>query len=306
MKFYIHTYTCFLTCSHLYVKGRILRDAPIESKLGDGPILSLIRTAFRSMSREISDVEVSLLIDDLSYTTKTDKEGYFEFYENIEAHSLVSSIVSLTATKSKHIIQSEVSVKNLEIEGGHGIISDIDDTIMVTGVKSFFKLRLIFNTLFLNPFRRKPIESAALAYQAISNRDNNNGPIIYLSNSPWNIYEYLKSFLEHNHFPIGIVMLRDMGIHLFQKRMIIEYNKYKEIVKMLNAFSSTSFILIGDTGEKDFDIYVEVQKNYPERVLKIILNDAGNSKKRKIIDRYNEDNSNQMKVEVVNGFSSYS
>ena len=160
-----------------------------------------------------------------------------------------------------------------------GIISDIDDTILMTKVKSFFRIKMLFYTIFVNPFRRKPIENAALFYHKKLASIKGYGPIIYLSNSPWNMYHYLKVFLEFNHFPKGELQLRDFGRQMLKKKPpLTEQNKYVEIEKLLLVFSNTRFILVGDTAEKDFDIYTTINKRHPDRVEEIFLLKTGNRK----------------------------
>ena len=176
-----------------------------------------------------------------------------------------------------------------------------DDTVLETGVRSFFKMRLIFNTLFFNPFRRKPIQDASNAFHHLI-KDDPTGPVIYLSNSPWNLYEYLRTFLEHNKFPKGIICLRDMGVQLMKSRPIEDYNKYIEIEKMLLIFEKTNFILIGDSGEKDFDIYKAIAIEHPSRISDIIINSIGNRKKEAEIQEVINDQSLACNVRLVKGY----
>jgi len=281
------------------VKGRILKDSPLLIK-PTGIFSSLIYTVIRAFSREIKFLPVKCIISDITYDVMTDDEGYFEIFENIEAQNLKAGIIEISANYKSRSNKIETPLDDLSSGVPIGIISDIDDTIMVTGVKSFFKIKVILNTLFLNPFRRKPIEAAADAFHLLSNRVNGKGPIIYLSNSPWNLFIYLKTFLEFNSFPEGTLILRDMGWQLLKSKTIEERNKFIEVEKILVAFSDTNFILIGDTGELDFDIYQALEKKYPFRIEKIILNKAGNRKKEKMLEEYIKNNP---KYKMLTGFT---
>lgn len=287
MKVHIHTFTSFVTDSRLYIKGRVLRDGPIKDNDKRGVLASLLVVTLRSMSREICGVEISIDLDGHHYNATTDNEGYFEIFEEISGLVFGLRNASITASFRNDKTTVIEPVKYESYNSDLGVISDIDDTIMMTGVKSFFKSRVLINTLFLNPFRRKPIDGAATAYRKLAGKETlNNGPVIYLSNSPWNLYGYLKSFLKHNRFPDGIVILRDMGLQLLRSKTIKQRNKFVEIEKILTAYSDTKFILIGDTGELDFDIYIQIKEKYAERIPQIILNKAGNPKKEAMIERY--------------------
>jgi len=284
----------------LYVKGRILRDSPFLIKPTHGIFLSLIHTAIRALSREVKCHPVTCLIGDKNYEVETDKEGYFEIFENIESQVITSNTIKISAYYKNESNSVLAHIKELSSEVPVGLISDIDDTLLVTGVKSFFKIKVVLNTLFLNPFRRKPIEAAAEAFHLFTKTVNGKGPIIYLSNSPWNLFIYLKTFLGFNGFPDGTIILRDMGWQLLKSKEIAQRNKYIEIEKLLKAFSETNFVLVGDTGEIDFDIYKEIEAKYPDRILRIILNKAGNRKKEKMLSQYVVDHP---KFQVVEGFS---
>ncbi|MEM9546207.1 MAG: phosphatase domain-containing protein [Bacteroidota bacterium] len=285
-KYIIQVYTAFVTSSHLYVKGRVLKDKSPISFVNQGPISSLFNTILRMNSRELPNIDIHCIFGDRTFEVVTDYEGYFEIFHNISEFSNLPNSIRIESIVKGEDIRFDQPLRMYLYDVPFGIISDIDDTILVSGVRSFFKLRLFFNTIFINPFRRKPITHAAEAYHHLLNRFEGESPIVYVSNSPWNIFDYLQAFLEHNVFPVGEVILRDMGTQLLKSRDITEYNKYLEIEKVLIALDSTKFTLIGDTGEKDFDIYLAIHSKYPERISRIILHNAGNSKKIEEIKNY--------------------
>jgi len=87
---------------------------------------------------------------------------------------------------------------------------------------------------------------------------------------------------------------------LLKSKSIIQMNKFIEIEKILTAFSDTNFILIGDTGELDFDIYHQLELKYPERIKQVILNKAGNIKKEEMLTEFVKENT---KYKVLSGFT---
>lgn len=299
-KLHIQVYTSFITRTHLYVKGRVLKDSPILIKATYGVLNTLSYIMIQAFSRELKFLPLTCKIAGSTYELITDHEGYFEIYDTVETKKLMGNALEISAKYKSRSNKVITNFENLTSIEPVGIISDIDDTIMVTGVKSFFKMKVILNTLFLNPFRRKPIEAAADAFHLISNQAEGKVPIFYLSNSPWNLYAYLKIFLEFNGFPKGTLILRDMGWQLLKSKSIIQMNKFIEIEKILTAFSDTNFILIGDTGELDFDIYHQLELKYPERIKQVILNKAGNIKKEEMLTEFVKENT---KYKVLSGFT---
>lgn len=298
----IQVYTAFVTASHLYVKGRVLKNKSPMSFVDQGPISSLFNTILRVNSRELPNTPMKCVFGEHVFEVVTDSEGYFEVFHNILEFSAIPKSITLSGTFKGEYIQFDRVLRAYQYDVPYGIISDIDDTILVTKVRSFFRMKLLFNTVFVNPFRRKPIEHAAEALHSMLSKLEGQSPMIYLSNSPWNIYDYLQAFLLHNVFPIGEVILRDMGFQLLKSREIEEYNKYLEIEKLLMAFGDTQFTFIGDTGEKDFDIYSAFLEKYPDRIVEIILNNDGNDRKIKEINDYIT-KSKTDKIKIINGYA---
>ncbi len=271
------------------------------SFVNQGPISSLFNTILRVQSRELPNIAIRCGFGIHTFEVVTDSEGYFEVFHNISTFPAIPKKIRIEGDVKGEYIRFERDLRAYLYDVPHGIISDIDDTIMVTRVRSFFKLRLLINSVFINPFRRKPIGNAAEAFHKMLNDSEGQSPMIYLSNSPWNIYDYLQAFLLHNSFPVGEVILRDMGFQLLRSREITEYNKYIEIEKLLIAFSDTTFTLIGDTGEKDFDIYKAILEKHPDRIDRIIMNNAGNQRKIEEINSYISE-TKSTKIAIVKGY----
>ncbi len=272
-------YTSLYTSSHCYLKGRLLYGQRSRREFVGGYFLSVYYTLKRALSWEIKRQDMELRIGEDVYPLKTDHEGYFEFIKPIDPSILESTVIELSSNISNHRYTQTVQLDAYNDDVPLGIISDIDDTILRTKVKSLFRLKMLFYTIFVNPFRRKPIENAALFYHKRLASLKGYGPIIYLSNSPWNMYHYLKVFLEYNHFPKGELQLRDFGRQMLKKKPpLTQQNKYVEIEKLLHVFSLTKFILVGDTAEKDFDIYTTIISKYPDRIEDIFLLKTGNVK----------------------------
>ena len=294
----IQVYTAFVTSSHLYVKGRVLKNRSPISFENQGPISSLFNTILRANSKELPDTKIQCVFGPQTFEDITDEEGYFEFIKEVKGLEAIPKKVTLKGNLKGGHVQVDQTLRTYQYDVPHGIISDIDDTLLVTHVRSFFRLKLLFNTVFVNPFRRKPIEHASEALHALLSKSDGQNPMIYLSNSPWNIYDYIQDFLVHNAFPVGELIMRDMGMQLIRTRKLDEYNKYREIEKLLMMFADTNFTLIGDTGELDFDIYKMILEKYPERVDRIIMRNAGNEKKNEEVQSYMA-NASHEKVKII-------
>uniref|UniRef100_UPI003AB60B2A phosphatase domain-containing protein n=2 Tax=unclassified Winogradskyella TaxID=2615021 RepID=UPI003AB60B2A len=111
-----------------------------------------------------------------------------------------------------------------------------------------------------------------------------------VSHSPWNLYRYLELFLKQNDFPKGPILLRSVSEALKKKELGDKPQKQKEILNLLKTYPDLPFILIGDSGEHDPDIYIEVAEKFPNRILAIYLRSVKHKKKmlrvRRLIENY--------------------
>jgi len=298
-------YRSYGTDSHLYIKGRVLDNEPLKITK-DANILRTIKTTYKQFDTfEIPEARIDLsLPGKVEATTESDAEGYFlfedEIKENLAEHADEEGWLDYDLYykgpmgKKTELLEDPFTGSFLipHPEAEYGVISDIDDTILHTGVTSFLKLRLLKNSLLTNAYNRIPLKGAAEFYQKLHEGRNGtpDNPIFYLSNSPWNLYEYLKLFLDHNAFPKGPILLRKFRTPFDGSIKPEKPHKQKEIGNILETYPSMNFILIGDSGEHDASIYTDIAAQYPERILAIYLRSVKHKKQmnrvRSIIDDF--------------------
>jgi phosphatidate phosphatase APP1 len=173
------------------------------------------------------------------------------------------------------VVQAEGKVYFPAQNADYGIISDIDDTILTTGAMRMWEMLKV--TFTKNAHTRIPFAGVSEFYDALrKGRDQIiSNPIFYVSSSPWNIYDFLMEFLDAHKIPKGSLMLRDMGLSRDQLIAGSHHDhKLKQIHHILEVFGNLDFILIGDSGQKDPQIYLEVVKTHPERILAVYIRDV--------------------------------
>ncbi|MEM9144027.1 MAG: phosphatase domain-containing protein [Bacteroidota bacterium] len=302
-KLQIITFKTYGTATHLYVRGRALEDENID--LSQKGFFQLLWNTWKRF--ETDEIKYNPLTIQLPNATtvsaKTNGDGY---YRIDEAASDLSSMtdsegwLEYTISYSGSALGREISNEN-RFSGemlipaqtaDFGVISDIDDTILHTGVVSSLKWRVVLNTVFTRAVTRKPLEGMAEFYHRLHGGKSGNraNPIFYVSHSPWNLYRYLEVFLGANNFPKGPVILRSMASFSahFSKSQIPE--KQKEIINILKTYPTLKFILIGDSGERDADIYMEVARANPNRILTIYLRSVQHKRRmhrvRRLLERF--------------------
>ncbi len=289
----IMPYRSYGTHSHLYIKGRVLDNEPLKIAKDPSFFRTLKNTYKRFDTFEIPNAPIELVLSEkIDRFSKTDDEGYFLFddfiEENLTEYADEEGWVDFElyyhgpkGEKTKvleHPFKGKFLIPDSEAE--FGVISDIDDTILHTGVTSFLKLRLLKNSLLTNAYKRIPLKGAPEFYQKLhlGRSGKNKNPIFYLSNSPWNLYEYLKLFLDHNHFPKGPILLRKFKTPFDRPLKPEKPHKQREIHNILETYPEMKFILIGDSGEHDASIYTEMAEQYPNSILAIYLRSVTHKK----------------------------
>jgi len=285
------------TPSKLYLKGRALEDENIDLEKKSWLHL-FINSWKRFETDEIRHTPISIKLPNADVIElKTDAEGYYlvqQEAENLE-HCITNDrwlnyeVSYASSHKNKIQNNNRFFGKMLVPKTGvaFGVVSDIDDTILYTGVTSRLKWRVIINTLFKTPYKRKALEGTSDFYKLLhkgkSGSDGN--PIFYVSNSPWNLYRYLHLFLNVNKFPEGPILLRDIRMPYDNTPKPELAHKYNEIYNILHTYPNLGFILIGDCGEKDAHIYRDVVKAFPDRVLAIYLRAVEHKKRTQRISK---------------------
>ena len=149
---------------------------------------------------------------------------------------------------------------------GLSVVSDVDDTIKISQVRD--RRAMLANT-FLRPFR--PVPGMAAAYRRLA---AGGATFHYLSASPWQLYEFLAEFLAAEKFPPGTLHLKYFRLtdstfwDLFASQ---EEYKSKVLEELLAAFPQRRFLLVGDTGEQDPEIFARMARAHPEQVVGIWL-----------------------------------
>lgn len=149
---------------------------------------------------------------------------------------------------------------------GVSVISDIDDTIKESQVTD--RRELLFNT-FLRDFRS--VSGMADVYQEWQ---ASGAEFHYVSSSPWQLFDPLLKHQSENGFPTGTMHLRNFRLRdqLLRPVMIIRRRgKATAIRKMLKDLPDRKFILVGDSGEKDPEIYLKICRLHPGQVAGVFI-----------------------------------
>jgi hypothetical protein len=153
---------------------------------------------------------------------------------------------------------------------GISVISDIDDTIKATQVRD---RKLLLRRTFLEPFQ--PVPGMAEVYRAWAEKAG--AQFCYVSASPWQLFLPLSEFVKANGFPSGAFYLKKFRWKDQSFLSLLESpERYKPAViePLLKQFPRRRFVLVGDAGERDPEIYAGLARRYPQQVARILIRDA--------------------------------
>ncbi len=163
------------------------------------------------------------------------------------------------------------------------IVSDVDDTVLQTGASSFSTT--IRTTLFSNELTRALVDGVAPLYQALraGTSGGEENPFAYVTSSPWHLEGFLKSIFKNSGLPPGAFFMTDWGLDRekwFHRSH--EDHKTKAIRRVLTWYPHLPAILLGDSGQRDPEIYTTILSEFPDRIAAVIIRDASRKRSRDV------------------------
>ncbi len=149
-----------------------------------------------------------------------------------------------------------------------GIISDVDDTAMVTALPRPFIAA--WNSFVLDEHARQPVPGMAVLLERLI-RDHPGAPMVYLSTGAWNVAPTLQRFLRRHLFPPGALLLTDWGPSHDRWFRSGREHKEENLRRLAREFPNVKWMLIGDDGQHDDDLYTAFTSEFPEHVTAVAI-----------------------------------
>jgi phosphatidate phosphatase APP1 len=281
-KVMIQPYAGYGNGRNVYLAGRVLEDKGI---MASTPLDTFWQNMGKMRKRFLTvvfpGVRVEAEFENQKLIAFTDEEGYFEFNFRL-SHPLEEE--GWKKIQLRLLDPISAKVQSIEAEGSiyfpsskaeYGVISDIDDTIVSTGAMRTWEMIKV--TFSKNAHTRVPFPGVAQFYDLLKRGSDGilSNPLFYVSSSPWNLYDFLMEFLETHQIPKGPLMLRDLG--LSRDQWIAgshRDHKLNQIEHIFEIYPDLPFILIGDSGQEDPEIYLEAIQKHSNRVLGVFIRDV--------------------------------
>lgn len=216
--------------------------------------------------------------------TKTLDDGYFKFCIPLETETSFGWMEYEVTIKDENETITEKGSFIRPHKGKLGIISDIDDTFLISHTQNFFKK--IYILLFKNVNDRKVFTDVVPHYQALSSAGRNNkeeeNAFFYVSSSEWNLYRFIVKFTKIHNLPRAVILLKDI------KRGITDFfmsgrgnhdHKFDKIKHVLEFYPNLKYVLLGDDSQHDPILYERICKIFPVTVKAVYIRQTGKHQK---------------------------
>lgn len=275
----IYPYYGFGTNKQVFFKGRVVFDNHLETWQQKSGWFNKFITFYKRFSvKPAVNLSVTVSHDGITQTVTTNEYGIFTaVFDPRDATDDQWLVAQASISLDDKVVIANLTSVNDVANNSFGIISDIDDTVLVSNATN--KIRLIYNTIFKKTSDRLAFDGAADWYNQLvcGPKNNDSNPIFYVSSSHWNLYDLLMLFLDNNKFPRGPLLLK--RINSIKQALLTVGNhdhKRQKIIEIIDTFPDLAFVLIGDSGQRDAAIYTTIAINYPNRVKAIFIRDVTN------------------------------
>ena len=221
----------------------------------------------RFLTLESAAAEVVVEVAGTRSVVRSDDDGLIDATLTLDLPDVGALPVRLTAGE-----RSSAAVVHLASpDAARGVVCDIDDTVLVTGIAT--PLRAAWRTFVLPMTRREPVPGMARLLRELTSGAP-HVPVVYLSNGPWNLAGPLARFLEEHDFPPGALLLTDWGPTPTRWFRDGQAHKRASLQRLATDLPGVRWTLLGDTGEHDPALYEEFVRARPDRVRAVLLRDT--------------------------------
>lgn len=281
----VQAYRGYGSSEQVFLIGRVFRQPEFGARLPEGTLGRILNDLGRRlMRRGVSDALLIARLYGGEQYVRTDKDGYFRVhmsllsrpYADVSWHGMELELIRPVRIRTQGIVFIPPAPSRFVV------ISDIDDTIMYTGVAS--KAKMLWHLFAQDAANRTAFPGMAALLRALHRgKDGTDvNPMLYVSRAPWSIYEVLDEFFNMHRIPVGpLLFLREWGLTL-QRPLPRQAKGHKMAVirSMMQVYHELPVVLIGDSGQRDAEVYAQIVREQPGRVLAIYIRNVSKGWRR--------------------------
>ncbi len=275
----LNLYTGFGNGNNFVLYGHALSLSPLQRKsYRQFFLFNAVALLRLFMVKPLKNSTVKLLWENEELITTTENDGFFKFewtvLQQLPAGTYsVKALLIKKGTTNKILANSEANIV-VPAQTNYNFISDIDDTFLISHSGNLRKR--LFVLLTENAHSRIPFDGAVKHYRflhAASVDNPSTNAFFYVSSSEWNLYGYIKEFIQQQKLPDGVFLLNHIKTFskLFSTGQNNHNEKFTRIVKIIEMYPLQKFILLGDDSQKDIDIYSAIVEHFPQNIYCIYI-----------------------------------
>jgi phosphatidate phosphatase APP1 len=212
----------------------------------------------------VHNAVVRIQVGDEVHETRTDRSGYVDCRVKGDLEPGWAKV--RLSTEGAESMDAPVRVVDPRVR--FGVVSDIDDTVMVTALPR--PLLAAWNTFVLDEHARMAVPGMAVLYERLVSA-NPGAPVFYLSTGAWNVAPTLSRFLSRHLYPAGPLLLTDWGPTPDRWFRSGQEHKRNTLARLAAEFPDIKWLLIGDDGQHDQEIYSEFAHAHPDNVAAVAI-----------------------------------
>ena len=303
MKLDLKLYRGYANDNGLIVFGHLFKSwAPDKYSIQQSGIRHTSAILHKFRIEPLANQEIQLQFRDLKVSTKTMEDGYFRFnipyQDKIESGWHDFEVTSQAENRDFHIIEKGELLK--PFDSRYGIISDIDDTFLIS--HSDNPLKKLYVMLSKNLENRKVFDDVVPHYQMLSKAgqgDHAFNSFFYVSSSEWNLYDFIDEFAQLHELPKAVIKLKKIktGLRDFVRSGRGSHDhKFVKIKDIITFYPDLKYVLLGDDSQHDPYIYENIIKTFPLNIKAVYIRQTSKKQKPEVLRVLQ--NMNSMKVET--------
>jgi phosphatidate phosphatase APP1 len=288
----VEPFLAFGNGKEIFTKGRVISAYKQSLPSAKNNWLRNILASIRRYSVVgIPEVNVKISVGEHEYLAATNQDGVFEILiKDIDPE--IQDIFFRILSEDEFSQIGKRKLKIDRIDSAVGVISDIDDTVLISHSTKIGKK--FWLSISKNAYTRRPLPGVSEFYKKLTKEGEY--PIFYVSSSDWSLFVMIKDFLFYRNIPLGPILLKDKQINL--KNILksgggSHEHKKEKIFLLMRMFPTMAFYLIGDSGQHDPEIYEEILQEFPGRVKTIFI---------RIVNPSTQENSRRDRFEKIPNF----
>ncbi len=286
----LEVFLAFGNEKEVFIKGRVVeaykqsRPSPQKSSLQN--MLAALR---RYAGSSIPEVQVEMKLGDTRQTLFTNEEGIFDIHLSVDQEKTETATFRVIPEEGvvpeKRKVETQLLCHSTATE--RGIISDIDDTILISHATKVGKK--FWLSISKNSYTRRPFPGVSEFYKYLN--QSGKVPVFYVSSSDWNLFDLIMDFLEYRKIPHGPLLLKDLHVNLkniWKSGGGDHSHKMEKIDLLMKLYPKMKFVLVGDSGQHDPELYAKVIDSHPGRVDAVYIRQIGKltPEREQILNRF--------------------